>query len=95
MSSLASLLPSSSYSLSYALPLLFFSIVLLFAGTFLTLQRTRSFAPRNDAMQLPGALGALKQKKMAHFYLEGGVGGVSVGYAFGGAAYTILTLPYP
>lgn len=76
---LTSLLPSTSYLLAYSIPLLLLSVVLTFAGTFLILDRTRSFAPNYDA--LPGAF---KRARKFSFTLEGGVGGLAVGYAFGG-----------
>jgi hypothetical protein len=83
---LYSLLPSPSYMLSYCLPLLLISIILTFAGAFLTLDRTRSFPPRYDA--IPGTFDTRKVKKF-HWSLQGGVGGLAIGYAFGGACYEI------
>jgi hypothetical protein len=78
---LLALLPSPAYVLSYSLPLLLLSIVLTFAGAFLTLDRSRSFAPRYDA--LPGGFDPRGKKKF-HWLLEGGVGGLASGYVFGG-----------
>ncbi|KAK7464167.1 hypothetical protein VKT23_006333 [Stygiomarasmius scandens] len=60
------LLSPNGYLLAYALPLFFASLVLTFAGAFLTLDRSRSFAPRYDA------LSAQKTKKF-NFVFEGGV----------------------
>lgn len=83
---LASLLVSSPYLLAYALPLLFFSLLLTFAGAFLALDRTRAFAPRYDALQPP------ETTKIQHaevvlknvFRLEGGIGGIAIGFVTGG-----------
>lgn len=70
---LVSTILRSPYQLVYALPLLFISIVLLFAGTFLTLDRTRSFASTPDV-----------KKKSPFYRLESGVGGLAIGWALGG-----------
>lgn len=78
-STLDTLLNSSPYKLAYAVPLLLLSLVLTFAGAFLTLDRTKSFAPKYDA--LPGAF---SRPKKIRFALEGGIGGALIGYAFGG-----------
>jgi hypothetical protein len=77
---LTALLPSTPYVLSYALPLFLLSILLTFAGTFLTLDRTHSFAPHYDS--LPGGYDN-KTKKKIYWVLEGGVGGLSCGFLFG------------
>jgi hypothetical protein len=77
---LTTLLPSTSYVLSYALPLLLLSILLTFAGTFLTLDRTHSFAPQYDS--LPGGYDN-RTKKNVHWILEGGIGGLACGFHFG------------
>jgi hypothetical protein len=79
---LTSLLPSTTYTLAYALPLLFLSIILTFSGAFLTLDRTRSFPPRYDT--IPGGFDVKNKNKKFHWILEGGVGGIAAGYAFGG-----------
>lgn len=76
---LTTLVPASSYLLAYAVPLLLLSILLNFCGAFLTLDRSRSFPPKYDAM--PGAFDRPKRK--LHWLLEGGVGGLATGYAFG------------
>lgn len=81
-STLTTLLPSTPYTLVYSLPLFFVSLLLTFAGAFLTLDRTRSFPPSYDALPAPGAFSKQKSKKFT-FLLEGGVGGLSIGYAFG------------
>ena len=80
---LMAMLSSTPSDLAYGLPLLLISLVLTFAGSFLTLERTRYFSPRNDALSLPGAT----KKKAPRFYLEGGVGGLAAGYAFGCAPF--------
>ncbi|CAE6431614.1 unnamed protein product [Rhizoctonia solani] len=71
----------SPYHLVYALPLLFLSILLLFAGTFLTLDRTRSFASSSDV------------KKAAPFYrLDSGIGGLAIGWVLGVHTTTLISL---
>ncbi|KAL1744732.1 hypothetical protein HDZ31DRAFT_74032 [Schizophyllum fasciatum] len=72
--------PSSAFALAYALPLFFVSILLTFAGTFLTLDRTRSF-PHPSYKAIPGTLAPPRRK--ITFALEGGVGGLALGYSFG------------
>jgi hypothetical protein len=80
---LMSLLPSSSYTLAYTLPLLLSSLCLTFAGAFLTLDRSRSFPPKYDSV--PGDFIAQKRPRKFHWLLEGGIGGLASGYVFGGA----------
>ena len=80
---LTSLLPSSSYTLAYTLPLLLSSLCLTFAGAFLTLDRSRSFPPKYDS--IPGDFIAQKRPRKFHWLLEGGIGGLASGYVFGGA----------
>lgn len=80
---LTDLLPSTPYRLVYALPLLALSTLLAFAGAFLTLDRTRSFRPRRDPLDVPGSFGFTKRPRQVHFYLQGGLGGLSMGYSFG------------
>ncbi|CAE6442429.1 unnamed protein product [Rhizoctonia solani] len=71
----------SPYRLIYALPLLLLSILLLFAGTFLTLDRTRSFASSSDV------------KKTAPSYrLESGIGGLVIGWVLGVHSTTLISL---
>jgi hypothetical protein len=82
ISSLTNLLPTTSYILIYTLPLLFVSTLLTFAGTFLTLDRTRSFPPRYDT--IPGSFSPSAKKASFIFLLEGGIGGLAAGYTFGG-----------
>lgn len=86
---LGDLLDSTSYTLAYALPLLLISFVLTFAGTFLTLDRTRVFAPRRNAVKsLPRSASELKRIESSLRWLsmfEGGVGGIAAGYIFAGA----------
>jgi hypothetical protein len=77
---LTNLLPTNGYLLPYAFSLFFASLVLTFAGAFLTLDRTRSFAPANDVFQD-------KQKSTSRFIasvFRGGVGGILTGFVFGG-----------
>ena len=79
-----SLLLTTPYILLYSIPLLLLSFVLTFAGTFLTLDRSRSFPPRSggDYAVLPTP-GAKQAKRKFRWLLEGGVGGLLSGYAFG------------
>jgi len=88
---LTSLLPSKAFLLPYALLLLFPSLVLTFAGTFLTLDRTRSFVPINDPF-------SISNKSYTRFltpFFRGGVGGIIAGYAFGLHLSTFLSLLIP
>lgn len=95
---LTSLLPTTPYTLAFSLPLLLLSTILIFAGTFLTLDRTRRFAPRQE----PGykAIDGLfevksKKRRFPTWHLEGGVGGLLIGYAFGVHVSTILAVTIP
>ncbi|THH14543.1 hypothetical protein EW146_g5790 [Bondarzewia mesenterica] len=91
---LTDLLPSTSYTLAYTLPLLFVSFILTFAGAFVTLDRTRYFSPRDDTSQMPAAVES-KRRKRPHLYLEAGIGGLAIGYAFGLKLSTFLSLLIP
>ncbi|KAJ4466242.1 hypothetical protein J3R30DRAFT_3311152 [Lentinula aciculospora] len=92
--SLPALLPSSSYLIAYAIPLLLASLGLTFAGAFLTLDRTRRFRSRYDA--LPGTFRATEAKGLKKmFFLEGGLGGLLVGYTIGVHLSTSLALIIP
>lgn len=82
--------PSSSYRLAYDLPLFTLSLLLAFAGAFLTLDRTRSFRPRSDPLHVPGSFGLTKKHKRVRFYLQGGLGGIAIGYSFGRMFMCIL-----
>ncbi|KAH8077047.1 hypothetical protein BXZ70DRAFT_963409 [Cristinia sonorae] len=89
---LSTMLPSTSYVLIYSIPLLLVSIILAFAGAFLTLDRTRTFSPRHPLGPAP------KSRICPHLiktYLEGGVGGVAAGFAFGVHLATFLSLLIP
>ncbi len=79
---LTDLLRSTTYRLTYALPLLILSTLLTFAGAFLTLDRTRSFRPRRDP-PIPGSFNLTKRSRRVRFYLQGGLGGLAIGYSFG------------
>lgn len=95
ISQLIPLLSTTPYLLAYALPLLFISLLLTFSGTFLTLDRSRSFPPTDGAVKggkgyaalpKPGALSFDKTKKTIrklNWILEGGIGGLAGGYVFG------------
>jgi hypothetical protein len=80
---LTDLLRFTAYRLTYALPLLVLSTLLTFAGAFLTLDRTRSFRPRRDPHQVPGSFNLTKRSRRVRFYLQGGLGGLAIGYSFG------------
>lgn len=80
---LTDLLPSTSYRLAYALPLLVSSTLLAFAGSFFTLDRTRSFRPRSDPLNVPGSFSLTKNPRRFRLYLQGGLGGLAIGYSFG------------
>jgi hypothetical protein len=79
---LTTLLPTTTYTLAYTLPLLLCSLCLTFAGAFLTLDRSCAFPPTYDS--LPGDLFPQKRTRKLHWLLEGGIGGLTVGYVFGG-----------
>jgi hypothetical protein len=83
---LAALLLPSVYLLLYTIPLLILSLLLTFSGSFLTLDRTRSFKPAYDA--IPGASNR-KHRIRIHWALEGGIGGLAIGYVFGGSGLSI------
>jgi hypothetical protein len=92
--SLPALLPSTGYLLAYALPLLVLSVPLTFAGAFLTLDRTRVFAPRNDAgfeADLPDISASRRRRRRFLLLLEGGLGGLIGGYLFGRAFMDFAT----
>ncbi|KAF8904081.1 hypothetical protein CPB84DRAFT_1773356 [Gymnopilus junonius] len=103
-SQLTPLLPTTPYLLAYTLPLLLLSLLLTFAGTFLTLDRSRSFPPTYGAAAtgkgyatVPGGLSFEKTKKGKglNWYLEGGFGGLAAGYIFGLHLSTALSLIIP
>src|SRR5712672_2041873 len=87
---LTNLFPSASYRLAYTLPLFALSVLLAFAGAFLTLDRTRSFRPRSDPLHVPGSFNLTKRPKRVSLYLQGGLGGVAIGYSFGRTYIYIL-----
>lgn len=83
---------STPFLLAYTLPLLLLSIILTVSGTFLTLDRTRTFAPRSDvASSIPGAYEDPKDNPsfirsflaLRWVRLDGVFGGVAAGYVFG------------
>lgn len=86
---LTNLLPSTTYTLAYTLPLLLSSLCLTFAGAFLTLDRSRSFPPSYDS--IPGDFFPRKTTGKFHWLLEGGIGGLAVGYVLGGG-YSLVTV---
>ena len=91
---LVALLPTTPYLLIYSLPLLLFSLVFTFTGTFLTLDRTRTFPARGTGavytpLPIPGSSNTLKKRKITWIF-EGGVGGLIGGYLFGGMLFLQL-----
>ncbi|KAH9480215.1 hypothetical protein JR316_0006813 [Psilocybe cubensis] len=107
ISQLTPLLSTTPYLLAYALPLLLLSLILTFSGTFLTLDRSRSFPPTDGAVKggkgyaalpKPGTLSLEKTKKTLrrlHWILEGGIGGLAGGYVFGLHFATALAILIP
>ncbi|PPR02857.1 hypothetical protein CVT24_002335 [Panaeolus cyanescens] len=104
-SQLTPLLSSTPYNLAYTLPLLVFSLVVTFAGTFLTLDRTRSFPSQTpstssstakyNALPIPGSLDLTSKKRKFRWYLEGGIGGLLGGYLFGLHLATAMSVLIP
>ena len=86
---LTDLLPANGYLLPYVLSLFFASLVLTFAGAFLTLDRTRSFVPSGDAFQ---DRQNTKSRIIASFF-RGGVGGVLTGLVFGSKQLLVSSRP--
>lgn len=76
---LTDLLPTNGYLLTYALSLFFASLLLTIAGAFLTLDRTRSFAPASDVLH---GRNQSTSRLIASFF-RGGVGGILIGFVFG------------
>lgn len=81
---LSQLLPSP-YHIIYASLLLAFSVPVTFAGAFLTLDRTRSFAPL-------GLASTPLTAKESKWRLEGGVGGLLGGWLVGVHSSTFIAL---
>jgi len=79
---LVHLLSSTPYTLAYSLPLLCLSLILTFAGTFLMLDRSRSFPPSADYDTLPGVFEKSRKHKFV-WYWEGGIGGLTCGFTTG------------
>lgn len=96
-SNLTSLLPTVPYTLAYTLPLLLLSTLLIFSGAFLTLDRTRSFAPKagRPDYSAVGGLELKPKKRRFSLFLGGGVGGIAIGYTFGVHLSTLLALLIP
>jgi len=93
-SQLIPLLLTTPYLLAYCIPLLLLSSILTFAGTFLTLDRSRSFPPSSEGdyavLPTPGAFGKKQAERRFRWPLEGGVGGLLGGYAFGRTLICLL-----
>jgi hypothetical protein len=87
---LTTLLASPTATLVYAIPLLIASLALTFAGTFLTLDRSRSFSPKHDKTDkfIYSSYESFEKRRNREWLwwwrLEGGVGGLAEGYVFGG-----------
>lgn len=83
---LLNLLSTTPYALAYALPLLLLSFPVTFAGAFLTLDRTRIFASRNDSGYVghtPGLFELKPRRSGFRIPLQGGLGGLLGGYLVG------------
>jgi len=93
--SLSSLLDSSSFLLAYTVPLIIVSVVITFAGAFLTLDRTRTFAPSAPGTSNPQNTKHNVIPFAVYMFFEGGVGGIATGFAFGVHASTFLSLLIP
>lgn len=90
---LSSLLPTTSFGLAYVLPLLFLSLLLTFAGTFLTLDRTRIFPPTEPRRQADSKAKLPWLSTITwSLFLRGGIGGLFSGFAFGGAQFSYSAL---
>jgi hypothetical protein len=74
------------YQIAYAIPLLALSLPITFAAAFLTLDRTRTFAPTSTAISTPS-------RKPWEF--QGGVGGMLGGWALGGESNAVIIGPHP
>jgi hypothetical protein len=72
---LTHLLQSTSYRLAYTLPLIVLSALLTFTGAFLTLDRTRSFQPRSDPLQVLVSFNLSTKPKCVRLHLQSGLGG--------------------
>ncbi|PFH47851.1 hypothetical protein AMATHDRAFT_66634 [Amanita thiersii Skay4041] len=98
---LTTLLPSETYILVYALPLLLVSLLLTVAGTFLTLDRTRSFPPKytpndSDKVLYSSAASFEQRTRQSRWWvLGGGVGGLATGFVFGIHFVTFISLLVP
>ena len=75
---LTDLLPTNAYLLPYALSLFFASLTLTFAGAFLTLDRSRSFAPVGDVPQDRQQ----STSRLIASFIRGGVGSILIGFVF-------------
>ena len=89
---LSSLLPTTSFALAYALPLFLFSLALNLAGAFLTLDRTRIFTTLDTNRQPPKSQRLWLSSISWSLFLHGGVGGICLGYAFGGVCLIVESI---
>ncbi|KAG5652905.1 hypothetical protein H0H81_003166 [Sphagnurus paluster] len=83
-STLSALLSTTPHLLAYSIPLLLVSVPLTFAGTFLTLDRSRSFPSSYTPLPPPGTFDKAQKISKSTFSLQGGLGGLACGYVFGG-----------
>ncbi|KAJ3771645.1 hypothetical protein FB446DRAFT_95316 [Lentinula raphanica] len=81
---------SSSYLIAYAVPCFLISLVLTFGGTFLMLDRTRKKKKKNTLTKPTTT--TMTRLIQSFSELEGGIGGVMIGYAFGVHLSTFPTL---
>jgi hypothetical protein len=93
LTSVSDLLPNSSaYLFAYIFPLLTASLISLIGGTFLTLDRSRSFPPSYNAV--PREVSD-KKYPIPTLSLQGGIGGIVIGFTFGVHCATFLSLMIP
>ncbi|GJJ15619.1 hypothetical protein Clacol_009897 [Clathrus columnatus] len=86
---------SGHANLVYAGPLLLVSLVLTFVGTFLTLDRTRSFSTSridHESVLETSKPSTTKSKFLSWWALEGGIGGLCGGWAFATGRFKLVAL---
>lgn len=84
---------ASHFALIYALAIFLPSLVVLLAGSFLTLDRTRSFENKYGGDKYGPIYKAFKPRKKSEtiWRFDGGVGGLLTGFLFGRASiFTII-----
>ncbi|KAG6814253.1 hypothetical protein H0H92_015368 [Tricholoma furcatifolium] len=96
-STLSALVSAKPSLLAYSIPLLMISIPLMLAGTFLTLDRSRSFPSSYTptSTSVAGVSDHQKKSWISKFSLQGGIGGLASGYVFGVHLSTFLSVMVP